>query len=266
MPPSVTSAANRTWIRRFHPSPDAPVRLVCFPHAGGAASFFFPFSQALRTHVEVLCVQYPGRHERRREPLLGDIGELADGVAAALDQWRDERLAFFGHSMGAVIAYEVARRMLRENAAVPVHLFASGRRAPSTHREETVHDRGDEALLADVRALEGTDSELLADDELLRMALPVLRSDYRAVETYRWLPGPPLTCPVTVLNGDGDPKVTGEEARAWRTHTSGPCEVLTYGGGHFFLAERWPEIAGLVRERLVPTVTTAAGPSPARPS
>jgi surfactin synthase thioesterase subunit len=250
VPSIVTSGATQRWIRRFHPAPDAPVRLVCFPHAGGAASYFFPLSQALREHVEVLCVQYPGRHERRREPLLGDIGALANGVASALDELRGERLAFFGHSMGAVVAYEVGRRLAGREPLSPVRLFASGRRAPSAYRAETVHGHGDEALLADVRELEGTDAELLADDELLRMALPVLRSDYRAVETYRCLPGPRLNCPVTVLTGDQDPKVTEEEAWAWKSHTTGGCEVLTYRGGHFFLADRWTDIAGVVRERL----------------
>lgn len=252
MPLITKTEATQAWVRRFHPSPDAPVRLVCFPHAGGAASFFFPLSQILREHVEVLCVQYPGRHERRREPLVGDIGGLADGVAAAMEPCRAQPLAFLGHSMGAVIAYEVARRFLDGGPAAPVHLFASGRRGPSTYRVERVHDGGDAALLADVRELDGTDSELLADDELLRMALPVLRSDYRAVETYRWLPGAEPTCPVTVLTGDRDPKVTDDEARAWKAHTTGDFEVLTYPGGHFFLAERWPDIAHVVRSRLTP--------------
>jgi surfactin synthase thioesterase subunit len=246
----VSSAVSETWIRRFHPFADSPVRLVCFPHAGGAASFYYPLSAALREHVEVLCVQYPGRHERLREPLIGDIAGLADGVTEALEAWRGEPLAFFGHSMGAVIAFEVARRLADSGAPGPVRLFASGRRAPSAYRNDNVHKGGDAALLADIRALDGTDSALLADEEVLRMALPVLRNDYRAVETYRWLPGAPLDCPVTVLTGDTDPRVTAEEAHAWDEHTAGGLEVRTFDGGHFYLTAHWSEISGLVRDRL----------------
>ncbi|NUS17299.1 MAG: thioesterase [Streptomyces sp.] len=249
MPLTVTADATQSWIRRFHPAPSAPVRLVCFPHAGGAASFFFPLSQALRDQVEVLCVQYPGRHERRREPLIDDIGRLADGIAEALDPCRGEQLAFFGHSMGAVIAYEVGRRFLGREPGAPLRLFASGRRAPSVYRAD-MRGEGDEALLADVRELDGTDSELLEDEELLRLALPVLRNDYRAVAAYRCPPGPVLSCPVTVLTGDSDPKVTEEEAMAWKDHTAGDFEVLTYRGGHFYLTERWQDIASAVRTRL----------------
>jgi surfactin synthase thioesterase subunit len=246
----VTSAVSETWIRRFHPLADSPVRLVCFPHAGGAASFYYPLSAALQEHVEVLCVQYPGRHERLREPLIGDIAGLADGVTEALEAWRGEPLAFFGHSMGAVVAFEVARRLADSGAPGPVRLFASGRRAPSAYRNDNVHKGGDAALLADIRALDGTAAALLADEDMLRMALPVLRNDYRAVETYRCLPGPPLDCPVTVLTGDTDPRVTEEEAHAWDEHTAGGFEVRTFAGGHFYLTAHWSGISGLVRDRL----------------
>ncbi|WUH89147.1 alpha/beta fold hydrolase [Streptomyces sp. NBC_00433] len=246
---TLTGATTRTWVRRFHPYTASPARLVCFPHAGGAAGFFHPFSAELRERTDVLCVQYPGRQDRCREPLLDDIAQLADGAAAALAPWRGERLALFGHSMGAVVAYEVARRMEADGAG-PVRLFASGRRAPSAYRDEKLHLASDDALLADIRALDGTPPEVLADEEVLRMSLPVLRSDYRAVETYRHPQGPPLGCPVTVLTGDSDPRVTDEEARAWTRHTAASCEVRTYTGGHFFLSDRWPEIGSLVLDRL----------------
>jgi surfactin synthase thioesterase subunit len=255
VPPAMTGSVTRAWVRRFHPMADAPVRLVCFPHAGGAASFFHPLSAELRHRADVLCVQYPGRQDRCREPLLDCIADLADGALEALAPWRGQRLALFGHSMGAVIAYEVARRMAAEGHG-PVRLFASGRRAPSAYRDENLHRAGDDVLLDDIRRLDGTPAEVLADEEVLRMALPVLRSDYRAVETYRHPGGAALDCPVTVLTGDRDPRVTDAEARAWAGHTAGGCEVRTYAGGHFFLAERWPEIGSLVLDRLSAAVRT----------
>src|ERR1700712_4687720 len=116
-----------TWIRRFHESPGASARLVCFPHAGGAATYFYPLSRTLAPSIEALAVQYPGRQDRRAEPCVDDIHELADLVAPALLEWADRPLALFGHSMGATLAFEVAGRL--EKAGVrPAGLFVSGRR------------------------------------------------------------------------------------------------------------------------------------------
>src|ERR1051326_3612207 len=149
------------WLRRFHPAEDAAVRLVCLPHAGGAASFYFPVSQRLSGPFDVVAVQYPGRQDRRREPCIDDLRVLADAIAEAVRPLTDRPVALFGHSMGATLAFEVAHRL------GVAHLFASGRRAPSRPREERTHQLGDAGLLADVRRLAGTDAQVLADDEIL---------------------------------------------------------------------------------------------------
>ncbi|TDB95509.1 alpha/beta fold hydrolase [Actinomadura sp. 7K534] len=159
------AAGNETWIRRFHPAPEAATRLVCFPHAGGSAPFYFPVSATLSPGVEVLTVQYPGRQDRRNEPPIGHIPALADAVFEALRPWLADRPALFGHSMGSVVAFEVARRM-EEHSTPPRVLVASGRRAPSRYRGESVHQRDDEGILAELRKLSGTDPRLLADEEL----------------------------------------------------------------------------------------------------
>ncbi|WP_308013140.1 thioesterase II family protein [Streptomyces griseocarneus] len=243
---------NGLWIRRFHPRPDSEVRLVCLPHAGGAASYFFPLSKAMPSFAEVLCVQYPGRQDRRSEPLIDNIPDLADRVYAALLPWADRPLAFLGHSMGASLAFEVARRFEREKDIVAAALFASARRAPSTHRSETVHLLDDRGIVAEVDRLSGTDSGLLKDEEVLRMVLPAIRSDYRAAETYVYEPGEPLRCPVVAMTGDADPKVTLDEVAAWERHTEGPFELKVYPGGHFYLADHQQavteEIAGRLRQ------------------
>ncbi|MEV4921514.1 thioesterase II family protein [Streptomyces roseoverticillatus] len=241
---------NGLWIRRFHPRPDSRVRLVCLPHAGGSASFYFPVSRAMPDSVDVLCVQYPGRQDRRTEPLLDSVQALADKVYEALLPWTDRPIALFGHSMGASLAFEIARRLERERGIVPAALFASGRRAPSTHRDETVHLRDDDGLVAEMRGLSGTNPQLLGDEEVLRMILPAIRADYRAAETYRWNPGPPLHCPVTTFVGDDDPKVTLEEAAAWSAHTEGPFTQKVFPGGHFFLADHQTEIVRLMAGQL----------------
>jgi len=223
------------WIRRFHPAPPGAPRLVCLPHAGGSASFYFPVSRALSPAVDVLAVQYPGRQDRRHEPCIDSVPELAVQVFAVLRPWLTAPTALFGHSMGASLAFELARLIEAETGETPAHLFASGRRAPSAHRTETVHLLDDRGLLADVRKLSGTDMAVLGDEDMLRAALPAIRSDYRAAETYAYRPGPPLRCPITVFTGDDDPKTTVEEAQAWSTHTTGPFDLRVFPGGHFFL-------------------------------
>ncbi|MEV0387445.1 alpha/beta fold hydrolase [Nonomuraea sp. NPDC050643] len=234
------------WIRRFRPCPDDAPRLICFPHAGGAASHYFTLSRQLEPRIEVLAVQYPGRHDRRREPCVTTIAELTEHVHTAIGGLTDRPFAFFGHSMGAVIAYEVARRLQDRGEPLPLRLFASGRRAPSTHRTDLLHLRDDAGLIADMVAAGGTDPRLLRDEELLADIVRVARNDYRAIETYSWTPGPPLRCPITALTGDADPKTTLDEASAWGRHCTQGFDLITFSGGHFYLDTAWANIAEIV--------------------
>jgi surfactin synthase thioesterase subunit len=247
----MTSASlqSSTWIRRFHPHASHLPRLVCFPHAGGSAPFFLPMSAALQGTVDVMSIQYPGRQDRRHEPCVDDIGVLADVLVEVLAPVFDQPVAFFGHSMGALVAFEVALR-LRASELSPVALFASGRRAPGRTRSESVHLRDDAGLIAEMRELSGTDRRILGDEEMLRLILPTIRSDYRAVENYRCGPDTVLTCPVDALTGDADPKVTVDDARAWREHTTGPFRIHVLPGGHFFLAQNSTTVVDIVRSHL----------------
>ncbi|KNB50867.1 thioesterase II family protein [Streptomyces caatingaensis] len=223
------------WLRCFRPAPESSHRLLCFPHAGGAASSFLPLARSLAPDVEVLAVQYPGRQDRRNEPHFTSIGELADRIHRVAAPRLDESTALLGHSMGAVLAFEVVRRMERETGRTCAGLFASGRRAPSCRREEDVHRRDDSGLLAELMDLGGTDPRILQDDELLAAFLPCLRADYEAIETYRADDGVTVGCPVTVMVGEDDPRTTLEEADAWRQHTTAAFELWSFPGGHFFL-------------------------------
>ncbi|WP_042389076.1 thioesterase II family protein [Streptacidiphilus melanogenes] len=246
---TITSAEHDLWIRRFHPAPDAKVRLLCLPHAGGSASFYFPVSAALSPGIEVLAVQYPGRQDRRSEPSIGTVAELADQVYRALGPLDDKPLALFGHSMGAVLGFELARRMEADGRRAAV-LFASGRRGPATHRAESVHKRDDDGLVSELKSLSGTNTALLGDEEILRMILPAIRNDYRAVETYERPAGGPLTSQIVVLIGDDDPKSTVEEAKAWAEETTGGFSLRVFPGGHFYLATQQKAVLGEISDRL----------------
>jgi surfactin synthase thioesterase subunit len=237
------------WIRRLHPTASAGSRLVCLPHAGGAASYFYPVLQRLGPDVDVLAIQYPGRQDRHAETPVDDIRKLADIIAAELAPWRDLPLGLFGHSMGATIAFEVAGRLSR-NGTPPVTLFASGCRAPTMYRDQQVHLADDATLVANLKRLSGTNARVLEDSEVVEMILPALRSDYRAVETYRYRGDVRLSCPITVFTGDVDPQVTMAEALAWRAHTEGAFRIEVFSGGHFFLNDHADEVRAFIREQL----------------
>lgn len=238
------------WIRRFHPAPASAPRLVCFPHAGGSAPFYFRMSEALCRRAEILAVQYPGRQDRRAEQPICDIQTLADQIFLALQDWMGDRLIFFGHSMGAIAAFEVARKM-QQAGEQPAALVVSGRRAPSRVREpQGIHLRSDEGVIAELKKLSGTDNSVLDDDEMLAMILPAVRSDYRAIETYTYQPGPVLSSPITAFVGDHDPQVTLDEARAWREHTTGEFELRIFSGGHFYLVSRQEEVISRISDML----------------
>jgi pyochelin biosynthetic protein PchC len=238
------------WIRRFHPAPGSTMQLVCFPHAGGSASFYFPVSAALTPAIEVAAIQYPGRQDRRTEPAASNIKDLADAIFQAVRPQAERPLAFFGHSMGAVLAFEVAMRLEDASAAPLTRLYVSGRRAPSCHREETLHQQTDQALIAELKHLNGTNSDLLADPEALEMILPAIKNDYLAIETYRPSDTRALRAPITALIGADDSRVTVDEAKCWHRHSTATFDLRVLSGGHFYLIDHGPEVIHLIAEDL----------------
>jgi pyochelin biosynthetic protein PchC len=247
------------WLRRFHPAPEAATRLVCLPHAGGAATYFFGVSKALSPEIDVLAAQYPGRQDRLREPGVPSVHDLADRLAAAVLPLADRPIAIFGHSLGASVGHELALRLEAEGV-VPTGLFASGRRAPHLNRGGRTHLEDDAGLVAAVRKLGGTESALFDDPDVLAMVLPSIRNDYVAAETYRYRPGPGLRCPIVALVGDADPKVTVAEAGAWAEHTP-EFELATYPGDHFYLNQHAHDVQRRLRAHAKAVVTGRREPS-----
>jgi surfactin synthase thioesterase subunit len=176
--------------------------------------------------------------------------ELANQVFTVLKSLTDRPLALFGHSMGAIAAFEVARRLEDKAGASLVALFVSGRRAPSQYRAEHVHQKDDEGLVAEIKALSGTDTRVLDNEELLRMVLPAIRSDYKAIETYQYQEGPKLRCPIHALVGVVDPQATIEEVTAWKEYTTGHFTISVFPGGHFYLNEHQADAVKAVTTHL----------------
>ncbi|MFF1374656.1 thioesterase II family protein [Streptomyces sp. NPDC058308] len=238
------------WLRRYHDAAAAPVRLVCFPFAGGSASYFFGLSGLLAPGVEVLSVQYPGRQDRHTEPCLDSVAALADGVVPQLP-CDGKPFALFGHSLGAIVAFEVARRLRDPSGpGLPVHLFASGGIARPYRPAGAAKALGDADILAHLRAMGGTDERFFTSPELQALILPALRADYRAVGTYE-APGPErLDCPITALIGDADERTTPEEAASWRERTTAAFALRVLPGGHFYLDGCQERVAAVVTAAL----------------
>lgn len=254
------SADGERWLRRFQPAPAGGPRLLLFPHAGGSASFFVPLAKALAPVADVLAVQYPGRQDRRLEAAHTAIAPLADEIAEVVGALDDDRpLAFFGHSLGAVVAFEVTRRLATAQRPGPAVLVVSGRRAPSTLREESYHRLPEAAFIAELGSLGGTDPRILAEPELLELIVPPTRADYQAIETYEPGPDAVLDIPVVALIGDTDSRVTTAEAERWREHTSASFELRHFTGGHFYLVDQQPAVV----DTLTGVLATLPAPHPA---
>jgi pyochelin biosynthesis protein PchC len=248
---ATAAIAPERWLRTLLSAPDRTLQLFCLPHAGGTASFFAPLAAAVGRlpagGVEVVAVQYPGRHERFGEPCFEDLRELAAAVAQVLAPRASAApFALFGHSMGATVAFEAAL-LLESRNLVATTLFASGRTAPGAPRK-LAEPTDDRSLVANLRKMGVTDSRLLEDPDLLELVLPAIRADYTAVRDYRFEGGANLRSPITALVGDEDEFVSVEDARGWRQHTDAGFELRVFPGGHFFLAEHSEALAALVTD------------------
>jgi surfactin synthase thioesterase subunit len=238
------------WIRRYHPSDASAGRLVCFPHAGGSASYYHPLSERFSPAIDVIALQYPGRQDPRQEACIRNIQILADKITEQLLRLSDKPTLFFGHSMGATLAFEVAWRLEERGHNAPLRVIVSGRSAPGIVRSEKVHQRDDAGILAEIRHLNGTESALLEDEEILRMSLPSIRGDDQAIETYSYTSGRILSCPITMFTGDSDPHTTIEQADAWRYYTEGSFRIRVFPGGHFYLSFNTASVAAEIARDL----------------
>jgi len=227
--------AHDNWIVYRRLNPQACLRLFCFSYAGGGASVYRTWANNLPLAVELCPVQLPGRENRLKEPAYTQLEPLVESLLQALQPYLDMPFAFFGHSMGGLISFELARR-LRRSETRPAQLFISGRRAPQVpDREPPIHHLPKAEFIKELRRLQGTPEAVLQNAELMELVLPCLRADFSVCETYIHSASAPLECPISVFGGVDDSKITLEDLAAWREHTQGALVLRTFPGDHFFL-------------------------------
>ncbi|MEU5695031.1 alpha/beta fold hydrolase [Actinosynnema sp. NPDC020468] len=228
------------WLHRPKHRPGARLRLVCLPYAGGDTVVWWPWADGLGEDVELWCVRLPGRGRRFGEPALTDVADVVGPLAEAV---RDlGPVVLFGHSMGAVIAFELARRL--DEVA---HVVLSAAAAPRLMPRGDAHLLDDNGLIAWMTELGGAPPALLADPELLSLVLPTLRADLALCAGYRDV-GPPLDVPLTVVVGDRDPLVPVAHARAWRDRTTAAFACRVHPGGHFSVQDDPSQVFAAVRD------------------
>lgn len=224
------------------------MRLFCFPHAGAGASIFRAWASELPPWIEICRVQLPGREDRLDESPYSSVEPLLDDLLSALGPLLDRPFALFGHSTGALVAFALARRL---GASVPVHLFVSGREAPTLpHVLPDLSTLPEAEFTRRIRDLAGTPSEVLDSPELRSLFFPLLRADLAIDERYVYTPGPPLACPISVFGGTEDVIANRDALEAWRDQTTARFTIRMFRGGHFFLRSEQTRVLAAIAEDL----------------
>lgn len=240
------------WIFCPRPIPSPRFRLICVPFAGKGASVYRQWPQLMPPDVEMCALQLPGRESRPSERPFTRLTDAVEMVAEVLQPYLDVPYALYGHSMGGLLSFELARNMRRQHRPGPVHLFASGRRAPHLPDPRPyMHTMTDDPFIAEItRRFGGIPAEVLREPDLMALLLPMLRADVEMVETYQHVPEAALECPITVLGGREDTEARFEELIAWRQHTNLGFQTEILPGNHFFIQSAQKQIVETVFRQL----------------
>lgn len=230
----LTKSTFESWINVLRSNSQAKLRLFCFPHAGGWSANFRNWSNNLPNEVEVCSVELPGRGTRFLELPFNRLVPLVEELSEAIVTGLDRPFAFFGHSMGGLVAFEVARLLGDRYNIEPVHFFIFASPAPHLPRTKTpIHNLSDSEFIEQLRCYNGTPGEILNNPELRELFLPALRSDFEVIETYLYRPHSPFNFPIDVFGGLEDTSIDRKQLEAWRDRTTGDFTIETISGSHF---------------------------------
>jgi len=255
-----TPTVVKSFVIYPKPNPQSRMRLFCFPYAGGTAAVFRSWAQYLPSEIELCAVQYAGRGSRLAEPLGEDVMEVMDGIYQDLLPFLKKPFAFFGHSMGALVGYEFARRLQLEQQPEPFQLFVSGCSAPHVRMfDELTYNLPEPEFIAELRRLQGTPEEVLDNAELMQLMMPIIRADFKVSQTYAYVPGPPVECPIRAFGGLKDEMVPRDEVEAWSEHTSGSFRAQMLPGDHFFLNTSQSLLTRIIAQELIMQMNKGTG-------
>jgi medium-chain acyl-[acyl-carrier-protein] hydrolase len=244
----MTTPPRSEWILRPRPAADPQVRLFCIPFAGRGASFFARWWEALPATIDVCAIQLPGRENRLHTPPLASVTEVAAALADAISGYLDVPYALLGHSMGALVAFELARTLDERGQPPPIRVFVSAHRAPHLPSPvPAVHALPDGPFLDILQTRYGAIPAVLRRDaDLMAVYLKVLRADIGMVERYQFAQRPPLRCPISAFGGDLDRLLPREALEPWREHTTGIFSLRMMPGDHFFIASATTAVQGAI--------------------
>ncbi len=209
------------------------LRLFCFPYAGGSSAVFRNWAALLPDSIDVFPVEIPGRRGKDNDV---QFDSLVNCLLRRIDDYLDLPFAIFGHSMGALIGFEITRTMMEHYGIAPLHLIVSARQAPhEIQKRPNLHMMPDRILVNKLHELGGTSEDILGNESFLRAYLPILRSDLKVIEEYQYEPGPILSCPISVIGGRDDDSTTYESLVSWAKQTDSIFTLRIFPGNHFFI-------------------------------
>ena len=254
----LATATAESWVTRPRPNPHARMRLFCFPYAGSGASIYRTWPALVSPDIEVCPIQLPGRENRLKEPPFTWLAPLIQKLGDAIAGYLDRPYAFFGHSMGVLISFELARYLRRKRQNMPIHVFVSAHHAPQVpYPAPPISQLPTALLIEQLRHLEGTPEEVLQSDDIMRIMLPLLRSDFALCETYTYHHEEPLGCSISVFGGLSDPRVRYGDLVAWQAQTTGRCRLRMFPGGHFFWQHAREPLVQSIDEQLLGRSSTS---------
>lgn len=246
------SNMRNSWIHIPYPQPDARLRLFCFPYMGGGAVVFHKWPDHLPSEIEVCAIRIPGRESRFKESPFRRLPPLIKELGNVLQSMLDKPFSFYGHSLGALISFELARLLRKRELPIPVHLFIGACPPPHLfYREPKWLHLSDEEFIKKLQIYGGLPQEILNEPELVELFLPMLRADREMFENYVHNEDSPLNCPISSFGGISDPRVDAEEVVAWQRYTSSEFDSQLLSGDHFFLHSSREELLHIIARTLL---------------